>query len=103
MAALSAPDKQVGELIAEAMDKVGKDGVITVEESNTFGLELDFTEGMAFDKGYLSPYFVDGPGADGGRPRGPVHPDRRRQDHPLRPGPPAAPGEGHPGQPASRC
>ncbi|MGB8939414.1 MAG: chaperonin GroEL, partial [Streptomyces sp.] len=49
---------QVGELIAEAMDKVGKDGVITVEESNTFGLELDFTEGMAFDKGYLSPYMV---------------------------------------------
>src|SRR5918912_784023 len=58
VAALSAQDKQVGELIAEAMDKVGKDGVITVEESNTFGLELDFTEGMAFDKGYLSPYFV---------------------------------------------
>ncbi|MBO8195908.1 chaperonin GroEL [Streptomyces oryzae] len=58
VAALSAQDKQVGELIAEAMDKVGKDGVITVEESQTFGLELDFTEGMAFDKGYLSPYFV---------------------------------------------
>jgi chaperonin GroEL len=58
VAGLSAQDKQVGELIAEAMDKVGKDGVITVEESNTFGLELDFTEGMAFDKGYLSPYFV---------------------------------------------
>ncbi|WP_328468166.1 chaperonin GroEL [Streptomyces sp. NBC_00448] len=58
VAALSAQDKQVGDLIAEAMDKVGKDGVITVEESNTFGLELDFTEGMAFDKGYLSPYFV---------------------------------------------
>nr|O33659.3 RecName: Full=Chaperonin GroEL 1; AltName: Full=60 kDa chaperonin 1; AltName: Full=Chaperonin-60 1; Short=Cpn60 1 [Streptomyces lividans]CAA65225.1 GroEL1 protein [Streptomyces lividans] len=52
VAALSAQDQQVGELIAEAMDKVGKDGVITVEESNTFGLELDFTEGMAFDKGY---------------------------------------------------
>ena len=58
VAALSAQDKQVGELIAEAMDKVGKDGVITVEESNTFGLELDFTEGMAFDKGYLSHYMV---------------------------------------------
>ncbi|MEW2547499.1 chaperonin GroEL [Streptomyces sp. NPDC047002] len=58
VAALSAQDQQVGELIAEAMDKVGKDGVITVEESNTFGLELDFTEGMAFDKGYLSPYMV---------------------------------------------
>ncbi|MBV9023958.1 MAG: chaperonin GroEL [Streptomycetaceae bacterium] len=58
VAALSAQDRQVGELIAEAMDRVGKDGVITVEESNTFGLELDFTEGMAFDKGYLSPYMV---------------------------------------------
>jgi chaperonin GroEL len=58
VAALSAQDQQVGELIAEAMDKVGKDGVISVEESNTFGLELDFTEGMAFDKGYLSPYMV---------------------------------------------
>src|SRR3954466_3953842 len=58
VAALSAQDKQIGELIAEAMDKVGKDGVITVEESNTFGVELEFTEGMAFDKGYLSPYMV---------------------------------------------
>ncbi|MGK5529179.1 chaperonin GroEL [Streptomyces sp. URMC 129] len=58
VAALSAQDKQVGALIAEAMDKVGKDGVITVEESQTFGLDLDFTEGMAFDKGYLSHYFV---------------------------------------------
>src|ERR1700754_3875691 len=58
VAALSAQDQQVGDLIAEAMDKVGKDGVITVEEAQTFGLELDFTEGMAFDKGYLSPYMV---------------------------------------------
>ncbi|WP_380278811.1 chaperonin GroEL [Kitasatospora purpeofusca] len=58
VATLSAQDPQVGELIAEAIDKVGKDGVITVEESNTFGVELDFTEGMQFDKGYLSPYFV---------------------------------------------
>ncbi|OEV03507.1 chaperonin GroEL [Streptomyces oceani] len=58
VAGLSAQDEQVGELIAEAMDKVGKDGVITVEESQTFGLELDFTEGMAFDKGHLSPYMV---------------------------------------------
>ena len=50
--------RQVGEIIAEAMDKVGKEGVITVEESNTFGLELELTEGMRFDKGYISPYFV---------------------------------------------
>jgi chaperonin GroEL len=55
---ISAQDKAIGELIAEAMDKVGKDGVITVEESNTFGLDLEFTEGMQFDKGYLSPYLV---------------------------------------------
>ena len=55
-AAISAADTQIGELIAEAMDKVGKDGVITVEESNTMGLELEFTEGLQFDKGYLSDY-----------------------------------------------
>ncbi|GAC1445124.1 MAG: chaperonin GroEL [Mycobacteriales bacterium] len=58
VAAISAQDAKVGELIAEAMDKVGKDGVITVEESNTTGLELERTEGMQFDKGYISPYFV---------------------------------------------
>ena len=54
-------DTEVGEMIAEAMDKVGKEGVITVEESNTFGLELELTEGMRFDKGYISPYFVTDP------------------------------------------
>ena len=57
-ASISAADAAVGELIAEAMDKVGKEGVITVEESNTFGLELELSEGMRFDKGYISPYFV---------------------------------------------
>jgi len=57
-ASISAADTTVGELIAEAMDKVGKEGVITVEESNTFGLELELTEGMRFDKGYISAYFV---------------------------------------------
>ncbi|MDD7919732.1 chaperonin GroEL [Actinomycetospora callitridis] len=57
-ASISAGDSQIGELIAEAMDKVGKEGVITVEESQTFGLELELTEGMRFDKGYISPYFV---------------------------------------------
>ncbi len=58
VATISAQDRAIGDLIAEAMDKVGKDGVITVEESSTTGLELDFTEGMQFDKGYISPYFV---------------------------------------------
>jgi chaperonin GroEL len=57
-ASISAGDPQIGELIAEALDKVGKEGVITVEESNTFGLDLELTEGMRFDKGYISPYFV---------------------------------------------
>jgi chaperonin GroEL len=58
VAAISAQDPEVGGLIAEAFDKVGKDGVITVEESNTMGLELELTEGLQFDKGYISPYFV---------------------------------------------
>src|SRR5665648_166258 len=57
-ASISAADREIGEMIAEAMDKVGKEGVITVEESQTFGLELELTEGMRFDKGYISPYFV---------------------------------------------
>ncbi len=58
VATISARDSQIGGLIAQAFDKVGKDGVITVEESTTFGTELEFTEGMQFDKGYISPYFV---------------------------------------------
>ena len=62
VAALSANnDDSIGEVIAEAMDRVGKDGVITVEEGQTFGLELEFTEGMQFDKGYISPYFITDP------------------------------------------
>lgn len=60
-AAISAGDRQIGELIAEALDKVGKEGVITVEESNTFGLELELTEGMRFDKGFLARYFETDP------------------------------------------
>jgi chaperonin GroEL len=59
--AISAADPEIGKEIAEAVDKVGKDGVITVEESNTFGMELDLVEGMRFDKGYISPYFVTDP------------------------------------------
>lgn len=61
VASISAADPKIGEVIADAIDKVGKDGVVTVEESNTFGIDLDFVEGMQFDKGYLSPYFVTDP------------------------------------------
>src|SRR5438309_2588375 len=61
VAAISAADPEIGEMISEAIDKVGKDGVITVEESQTFGMELDLVEGMRFDKGYISPYFVTDP------------------------------------------
>jgi chaperonin GroEL len=61
VAAISAADNEIGDLIAEAIDKVGKDGVITVEESQTFGMEMDLVEGMRFDKGYISPYFVTDP------------------------------------------
>ena len=61
VAAISAADEAIGSVIADAIDKVGKDGVVTVEESNTFGMDLDFVEGMQFDKGYMSPYFVTDP------------------------------------------
>jgi len=61
VAAISAADDEIGEMISEAIDKVGKDGVITVEESQTFGMEMDLVEGMRFDKGYISPYFVTDP------------------------------------------
>src|SRR6266516_1163758 len=61
VASLSAADRAIGDVIAEAFEKVGKDGVITVEESQTFGIELEFVEGMQFDKGYISPYFVTDP------------------------------------------
>jgi len=61
VAAISAADTEIGGIIADAIDRVGKDGVVTVEESNTFGMDLEFVEGMQFDKGYLSPYFVTDP------------------------------------------
>jgi len=61
VATISEADPAIGEAIADAIDKVGKDGTVTVEESNTFGIELELTEGMQFDKGYLSPYFVTDP------------------------------------------
>jgi chaperonin GroEL len=58
VATISAGDREIGDVIADAIEKVGKDGVVNVEESNTFGMDLEFTEGMQFDKGYISPYFV---------------------------------------------
>src|SRR5205814_4914028 len=58
VAAISAGDDEIGDVIADAIDKVGKDGVVNVEEGQTFGMDLEFTEGMQFDKGYISPYFV---------------------------------------------
>ena len=61
MASISAADTEIGQMISEAIDKVGKDGVITVEESQTFGMDMDLVEGMRFDKGYISPYFVTDP------------------------------------------
>ena len=61
VAAISAADEEIGQMISEAIDKVGKDGVITVEESQTFGMQMDLVEGMRFDKGYISPYFVTDP------------------------------------------
>ena len=61
VASISAADTEIGELIAEAIDKVGRDGVITVEESQTFGMDMDLVEGMRFDKGYIAPYFVTDP------------------------------------------
>ena len=61
VASISAADSAIGDVLADAIDKVGKDGTVTVEESNTFGIELELTEGMQFDKGFLSPYFVTDP------------------------------------------
>ena len=61
VASISAADNAIGDVLADAIDKVGKDGTVTVEESNTFGIELELTEGMQFDKGFLSPYFVTDP------------------------------------------
>src|SRR5919199_4297102 len=58
VASISAADDEIGDVIADAIDKVGKDGVVNVEEGQTFGMDLEFTEGMQFDKGYISPYFV---------------------------------------------
>ncbi len=82
-------------MIADAIDKVGKDGVVNVEEGQTFGMDLEFTEGMQFDKGYISPYMVTDQDRMEARPRGPLHPDRQPEDR-LRAGHPAGARAGHP-------
>ena len=80
VAAISAADDEIGNVIADAIEKVGKDGVVNVEEGQTFGMELEFTEGMQFDKGYISPVHGHRPGPHGGGARGPLHPDRQPED-----------------------
>ena len=73
-------DQEIGDIIARAMKTVGKDGVITIEESKTMHTGLETVEGMQFDRGYLSPYFVTDAGAHGSGSRGSLHPDLREED-----------------------
>ena len=80
VAAISAQDPEIGNLIAEVMEKVGKDGVITVEEAKGLAFETEYVEGMQFDRGYISPYFIDQPGDDGSAADEPVHSDHREED-----------------------
>ena len=101
VAAISAADPEVGEIIAEVMDKVGKDGVITVEEGQSLGLEKEYTEGMQFDRGYISAYFVTNPDRMEAVLENPLDPDHRQEDL-ERPGPAPGAREGRPAGPAGR-
>ena len=98
VATISARDREIGDVISDAIEKVGKDGVVNVEEGQTFGLELEFTEGMQFDKGYLSPYMITDSERMEANARRSVHPDRELEDR-CRQGHPARARAGHPGRP----
>ncbi len=80
VATISAGDDEIGDVIADAIEKVGKDGVVNVEEGQTFGMDLEFTEGMQFDKGYISPYMVTDQDRMEATAGGPLHPDRQLED-----------------------
>ena len=99
--AISAADDAIGDKIAEAMEVVGKDGVITVEESQTFGIDIETVEGMQFDKGYISPYMITDPDRMEAVLEDPLHPHRQPEDR-QHPGPAAGAREGHAGRQA-RC
>ena len=94
VATISANDREIGDVISDAIEKVGKDGVVNVEDLQTFGMELEFTEGMQFDKGYI-PLLCDRRRTDGSGPRRSLHPYRQPEDR-LRSGPSACIGEGDP-------
>ena len=96
VAAISAADDEIGDVIADAIDKVGKDGVVNVEEGQTFGMDLEFTEGMQFDKGYISPYMVTDQERMEAVLEDPLHPHRQPEDR-LGPGHPPGARAGHPG------
>ena len=95
VATISAGDEEIGDVIADAIEKVGKDGVVNVEEGQTFGMDLEFTEGMQFDKGYISPYMVTDQERMEAVLEDPVHPHRQPEDR-LRPRPAAGARAGHP-------